>query len=307
MAAQCLVPLRERVLKLQSKPMVSGVRLGVEGRPERYKQWTEMQMTSACELVRRGDMSCRRAAESFNIPPSTLNDRITGKTAMGAVGGPPRYLTDVEENELVNFLVGCSKVGYSRSRKQVIALVQRIVDAKGKQVTVTQGWWVSFRKRHPEIALRVSEPLANVCTLCTTSDVVEKYLDLLENTLKSNDLMEKPCQIFNCDESGLPLTPHPPKVVVPKGVKHPIAIGTGDRSQMTVLVCCSAGGYVIPPFVIFDRKTLKPEMVVGEVPGTMYGLSSNGWIDTELFEQWFMHHFLAYAPPTRPRENVSEH
>ena len=103
MAAPCLVPLRERVLKSQSKPMVSGVRLGVEGRPEHYKQWTEMQMTSACELVRRGDMSCRRAAEAFNIPPSTLNDRITGKTAMGAVGGPPRYLTDVEENELVNF------------------------------------------------------------------------------------------------------------------------------------------------------------------------------------------------------------
>ena len=112
--------------------------------------------------------------------------------------------------------------------------------------------------------------------------------------------MEKPCQIFNCDESGLPLTPHPPQVVVPKGVKHPIAISTGDRSQMTVLACCSAGGYVIPPFVIFDRKTLKPEMVVGEVPGTMYGLSSNGWIDTERFEQWFMHHFLAYAPPTCP-------
>jgi len=49
----------------------------------------------------------------------------------------------------------------------------------------------------------------------------------------------------------------------------------------------------------FDRKTLKPEMTVGEVPGTMYGLSSSGWIDTELFELWFAHHFLAHAPPVR--------
>ena len=38
----------------------------------------------------------------------------------------------------------------------------------------------------------------------------------------------------------------------------------------------------------------------GEVPGTMYGLSKNGWMDMELFEQWFMHHFLAYAPSLRP-------
>ena len=59
---------------------------------------------------------------------------------MGAVGGPPKYLSDVEEFELVNILIGCSKVGYSRSRKQVIALVQHIVDKKGKQVMVTHGW-----------------------------------------------------------------------------------------------------------------------------------------------------------------------
>ncbi len=45
---------------------------------------------------------------------------------------------------------------------------------------------------------------------------------------------------------------------------------------------------------------LKPELTAGEVPGTFYGLSPNGWIDSKLFEQWFLHHFLAYAPPIRP-------
>ena len=81
-------------------------------------------------------MSTRRAAVSFNIPSSTLIDRVSGKTAMGAVRGPPKYLSNVEEFELVNILIGCSKVGYSRSRKQVIALVQHIVDKKEKQVMV---------------------------------------------------------------------------------------------------------------------------------------------------------------------------
>ena len=54
------------------------------------------------------------------------------------------------------------------------------------------------------------------------------------------------------------------------------------------------------PLVIYDKKTLKPELTVGEVPGTMYGLSNKGWIDTELFESWFTNHFLAYAPPSQP-------
>lgn len=52
--------------------------------------------------------------------------------------------------------------------------------------------------------------------------------------------------------------------------------------------------------VIFDRKALKPDMTVGEVPGTFYGLSESGWMDSELFEEWFKHHFLRYAPPIRP-------
>ena len=57
----------------------------------------------------------------------------------------------------------------------------------------------------------------------------------------------------------------------------------------------------MPSMVIFDRKTIKPEMAAGEVPGTMYGLSSSGWMDGDLFELWFTHHhFLPYAPPTRP-------
>lgn len=32
----------------------------------------------------------------------------------------------------------------------------------------------------------------------------------------------------------------------------------------------------------------------------MYGLSSNGWMDGELFHQWFTYQFLAHAPPSRP-------
>ena len=54
------------------------------------------------------------------------------------------------------------------------------------------------------------------------------------------------------------------------------------------------------PFIIFDRKNLKVEMTSGEVLGTMYGTSDNGWIDGELFSLWFHHHFLIHAPPARP-------
>ena len=52
--------------------------------------------------------------------------------------------------------------------------------------------------------------------------------------------------------------------------------------------------------VIFDRKTLTPELTKGEIPGTLYGLSSNGWIDMELFSGWLCNHFLKFASKFRP-------
>ncbi len=126
-------------------------------------------------------------------------------------------------------------------------------------MTVTLGWWESFKKPHPELALRTAEPLAQCRARSCSKDVFIKYFDLLEQTMNENDLLMKPSQVFNCDETGMPLDPKPPKVLVKKGVKHPQSITTGDKTQITVLACCNAAGYVLPPFVIYDRKTLKPE------------------------------------------------
>ena len=77
-------------------------------------------------------------------------------------------------------------------------------------------------------------------------------------------------------------------------------MSSGVKSQVTVAACVSAGGQCLPPMVIWDRKMLPPELAVGEVPGTIYGLWDKGWIDQQLFDMWFHMHFLRYAPPTRP-------
>ena len=84
------------------------------------------------------------------------------------------------------------------------------------------------------------------------------------------------------------------------GAKNPSYLTGGTKTQITVLACACAAGYAIPPFIIFDRKTLVPQLTKGEVPGTSYGLSSNGWIDRQLFTDWFFHHFLGFAPSVRP-------
>jgi hypothetical protein len=52
--------------------------------------------------------------------------------------------------------------------------------------------------------------------------------------------------------------------------------------------------------VIFDAQKLNPAWTQEEFPRTKYGLSSNGWINTKLFEAWLSEHFPECAVSTRP-------
>ena len=63
--------------------------------------------------------------------------------------------------------------------------------------------------------------------------------------------------------------------------KNPCHITSGDKSQLTVMACTCVAGYFISLMIIFDRKNFFDEWVNGEVPGTLYGLSQNGWINNE--------------------------
>ena len=72
------------------------------------------------------------------------------------------------------------------------------------------------------------------------------------------------------------------------------------KGQVTIVGCACASGHVIPPIVIFDAQKLNPSWTEGGFPGTKYGLSSNGWINMELFEAWLSDHFLQHAVSARP-------
>ena len=62
----------------------------------------------------------------------------------------------------------------------------------------------------------------------------------------------------------------------------------------------SATGQCLPPMIVWARKTMTLNLTVGEVPGTVYGISDKGWMVQHLFKQWFERHFLRYAPAVRP-------
>ena len=53
--------------------------------------WRPSSGIGAFEAVSSGELSIRRAAEQFDVPKSTMHDRVSGGVQAGAHSGPPRY------------------------------------------------------------------------------------------------------------------------------------------------------------------------------------------------------------------------
>ena len=289
----CQFPaLKERILRSRKAPIVKdifGSQLGDSVRPTKYKLLTKESLDRAIEAVDKGT-TIRCASEMYGVPRSTLSDYISGKVSMEGRSGA-LYLTLEEEAELEKFLVQSADIGYPRTRKDILGLVQQILDNKGIGVTVTTGWFERFRQCHPHLVFKTAVPLSHARAMATDTSVLNRYFDMLLACLEENDILDDPCAIFNCDETGLPLNPPSEKVIHLKGSKHPSYICSGDKAQLTVLACTCASGTAMPPFIVLDRKTLNPTFTRGEVPGTLYGLSTNGWMNQDLFHQLFVKHF----------------
>ena len=86
------------------------------------------------------------------------------------------------------------------------------------------------------------------------------------------------------DESGFPLNPKPIKTVNCCGSKNPYCVSSGSKSQVSIAACVSAAGQSLPPYITWRRKTLSPDLTIGELPGTEYGLSDKGWMNSVLIQ-----------------------
>ena len=125
---------------------------------------------------------------------------------------------------------------------------------------------------------------------CLNKEVIDDYFALLKEVLTDNQLINSPARIYNVDETGVTLDGHAPKVAAKRGQKKVRYRTSGNKSQIIVIVCVSASGQCIPPFVIFDAKQLNMEWRNGD----------KGWVDSELFRGWLVEHFLVHAVGARP-------
>ena len=254
----------------KKRPITPRSPLKTPNRPAKRRQWTNEQMTAAIDAYIHGSSpSINQAARDHAVPPSTLKDRLSGRVLHGSNPGPSPYLSAEEEHELELYLIQCSKLGYGKTRRQVISIVKNVAKEKGilrPSSYVRDGWWRRFLQRHPAVSLRAGDATGHVRMNAITHENLQHYFDLLKDCLTKYDFAKYPERIYNMDESGVPLDPKPPKVVSAKGQRKIRYRCSGNKGQITVLGCSSATGQMQPPFI--DAAKLNPLWTRGEIPGT---------------------------------------
>ncbi|CAC5366815.1 unnamed protein product [Mytilus coruscus] len=133
---------------------------------------------------------------------------------------------------------------------------------------------------------------------------VNAYFKDLESFLVNLGIKDMLSRIWNMDETSVPLTHKPERVLAETGTKN-IPGRVGDcRESLSVLGCINAAGQNIPPMVIVKGKTSKSlnAFNVSEgVPDTKYTYQERAWMEDVLSETWFRDHFLRFCGPERPQ------
>ncbi|KAL5015099.1 hypothetical protein ScPMuIL_009369 [Solemya velum] len=203
-----------------------------------------------------------------------------------------------EENQLAQWVIDMAKIGYGRTRQEVLTTVKKILDGDKrnnpfKDNRPGKDWYYAFMKRHPEISERSPIQLGKERAVLSKETVGRWFDDFKEymNVTANQELLKDPTRLYNADESGFPLCPKTGRVLGAKGSKVVYNFTSSNKTEITVMACMSASGHYLPPMIVYPGQRFTSNLLEGFQEATL-GRSQNGWMDSELFVHWLKEVFV---------------
>ena len=100
----------------------------------KYRLYSLSLMTNAYLVIKDKTLSVRRAAQQYNVPETTLRQRVLGRVDVDrtASGRFPIHSQE-EESQLVEHLKAMARVGYGYTRQEVVDMASEFVVALNKR------------------------------------------------------------------------------------------------------------------------------------------------------------------------------
>ncbi|XP_052771637.1 uncharacterized protein LOC128211197 isoform X2 [Mya arenaria] len=271
-----------------------------------YRRYDIDNLNQAYMAVMEKRMSISKAALAYDIPKTTLLDRL-GKVRTGVVkSGTMPLFSQEQEAFLSEHIQSMAEIGYGYNRMETIHLASDYAISLGlrrRERPLTDRWLYKFLRRWPELYVGNSRSLEAAKANGASRESIDNYFDKLNNIMVKYDIAAKPHLIYNVYETALETKPHPTEIV--SGNHNKTQASTSGRLNTVTLIGCVNGvGQQIPPYFVFPGAGMLEDLMKGASPGAAGTVSITGCLNKDVFESYIKHHLLKYLPPRSPNEPV---
>jgi hypothetical protein len=160
---------------------------------------------------------------------TTLQNKVTDAKFVSAglctflkdLSGHPRVLNFDQETVLINRLLHLERIGLGQTADQVRRAAYSLAEANslkhsldGEKKIAGVDWFRAFIKRNTNLSPRKPGGLSCERVEELNKGEVAVNFDLLATVLEEHDLLDKPHNVYNMDESGFPLNNRLQKLLV---------------------------------------------------------------------------------------------
>lgn len=271
--------------------------------------WDKDAMANAIKAIRDKQMGFLKASKTYGVPKTTLirlskmEDQSLSDVTNHKLGRKSTLPSELEA-ELCDYILEIEKSGFGLTRSDIRSLAYQLAEKNNLKHTFSQdnesagrSWLRLFLKRHPNLFFRRPTGTSIARMKGFNKENVNEFFDLLENSF---DKIQYPAtNVYNVDETGISVVPSKmPEILALKGKKQIGTVTSAERgSTITCVICMSAAGTFVPPMMIFPRKRDNSLLMKGAPLGAIQACHPSGWIQLDLFTQWF-EHFLRHVKPS---------
>lgn len=203
--------------------------------------------------------SVRAAADSYDVPRTTLSRRPRGSTTQRESQRTNRKLTPTEESTLVQWILSMDQRGLPLRAPHIRRMAQILLDERVGPVSTTvqpigECWVRNFINRHGQLESKYHRKYDYRRAQCEDLETVRNWFRLVQNTIAKYGIT---CEdTYNFDEIGFQMGVIATAKVVTgsERVGRPVMTQPGNREWVTAIEAINTYGRALPPMVIFAGK-----------------------------------------------------
>ncbi|CAG9953466.1 unnamed protein product [Clonostachys rosea f. rosea IK726] len=241
-------------------------------------------------------ISLRKVAKLFGVPRATLQDHVKTPRKRREEKKTNRLLTAVEEKAICNYIDRLDNINMAvrgeficDAANAIIRARQRSGDTTTPMHLVKPPWVTRFLKRHG-YSSRPQKILDLTPKEAQNVEVIQEYFQQLQEVIEREGI--QPDDIWNMDETGFRIGMKSNAMIITKRKRAHYFALPQNRETATAIEAISAGGRVIPAFLILSALTHVAnwyDEIQGLDPDTRVAVVESGYSNDELALNWLQH------------------